>query len=441
MLARGTGQPPPYSCMLMRPIAPAAPAEMLSSAPDRGIATPLVFLVAAVGIAGWIGASVALIEGFGVWASSTTHMLHLALCAGCMTLASAYATRVHGGLDYKLSQALLATFLIFGVYALAILGGRLYFSRPMMTSALLGGAVISSSVVLLRHQLSHARVAVISPLIGEPSPSLPFARIIRDPTADLRGFDVVLVSLSKTVSAEWARALSRAMLAGCKVRHIGEYVEELKGAVSLEHFEVDHLPPNGIASYQLVKRLMDVGLVVFILPVALPLVALSALAILIAMGRPIFFVQERVGLGGEPFRMWKLRTMRQRRPGEAQNATVAGDARITPLGGVLRRFRIDELPQLWNVLKGDMSLIGPRPEQPNLTADYIRELPVFAYRHLVRPGITGWAQVRAGYAATLEETRTKLQYDLFYVKRLSLYLDLQIAFRTLWTLAAGAGVR
>lgn len=188
--------------MLMKPIAATTPAEMLPPVQDRDGAAPLIFLVATVGVALWIAATAALVQGFAVWSGSSTYLLHLALCAGCMALAAAFATRVHGGLDYKLSQALVATFLIFGLYALAILGGRLFFSRPMMTSAVVGAAVISSLVVLLRHQLARARVAVIAPLLGEAPPALPFARVVHDPSEDLRGFDVVLVSLSRSVSAE-----------------------------------------------------------------------------------------------------------------------------------------------------------------------------------------------------------------------------------------------
>ena len=139
--------------------------------------------------------------------------------------------------------------------------------------------------------------------------------------------------------------------------------------------------------------------------------------------------------------MYKLRTMRAPRPEDGEIATNKNDVRITYFGALLRRFRIDELPQLWNILIGDMSLIGPRPEQPGLTKQYIDAMPAFAYRHLVRPGITGWAQVRAGYAANLEETRVKLAYDLFYVKNFSLILDLQIILRTFWTIVSGSGVR
>ena len=188
------------------------------------------------------------------------------------------------------------------------------------------------------------------------------------------------------------------------------------------------------------KRLFDVLVSLSLAPVALPIVALASVAILITMAWPVFFRQPRVGLGGRPFTILKLRTMR---PGETagQIATAIGDPRVTPVGRWLRRFHVDELPQLWNVLIGEMSLIGPRPEQPDLAEAYAREAPAFAYRQLMRPGITGWAQVRAGYAADLAETRVKLGHDLYYVKNCSFGLDVEICVRTLWTLLSGAGAR
>ncbi len=211
--------------------------------------------------------------------------------------------------------------------------------------------------------------------------------------------------------------------------------------VPIAHFDVATLPMTEIARYRAWKRGLDLVCVVVLTPIAAPVALFAAAAIWLTMGRPVLFVQERAGLGGVPFRMLKLRTMRPAAPGDAIAATARQDPRITPLGRWLRRFRIDELPQLWNVLVGDMSLIGPRPEQPALAEQYAREVPAFAYRQLVRPGITGWAQVRAGYAADLEETKIKLAYDLFYLKNFSLGLDLQILMRTVWTLITGAGVR
>jgi lipopolysaccharide/colanic/teichoic acid biosynthesis glycosyltransferase len=158
------------------------------------------------------------------------------------------------------------------------------------------------------------------------------------------------------------------------------------------------------------------------------------------MGRPVFFRQARVGLGGRPFMILKLRTMRPC-DSDGQIATAIGDRRITPVGRWLRRLHIDELPQLWNVLVGEMSLIGPRPEQPALAEAYAREDPAFASRALMRPGITGWAQVRAGYAADLAETRVKLAHDLYYLKNCSFGLDVEICARTVWALLGGAGTR
>lgn len=402
----------------------------------------LITAAVAIGVvAAWTTLSVALIGDLNFWKSSTDAQVHIGLNVACTLLVLAYGANARGSLDFKLGQALLATTVIFGLYALAILSGRLFFSRSMLVSAVLQAAAVSTLVVTLRHRLAAERIAILAPLIGGDRGAFPQARVVSDPRADLRAYDVVLVSLDETVSADWAKALSRAMLAGCKVRHVGEYIEELRGTVSLEHFEVDHLPPNGIASYRLVKRVLDVALVVFILPVIIPVLSISMLAVLLTSGSPVFFIQERVGLGGLSFRMWKLRSMRPERPGEPLRAAVVGDARVTPVGRLIRRFRIDELPQLWNVLKGDMSLIGPRPEALPLHEEYIKKLPNYAYRYLVRPGITGWAQVNTPPSASAEEANTKLMFDLYYVKKLSLYLDLQIVARTFWTITSGTGVR
>lgn len=419
--------------------------ETTPGADLRGASSRLVglgiYLAVAAFVALWSLVAITLIHGSEFWFADPTNETHLAINLCCIGVAVVFAARVQGPLDYKLSQALVGTALIFGVYALTILGARLFFSRQMLASAVACAALASCLVVLLRHRLTRQRVALIGPLVGNAVGNIPFGRIISDPETDLRSFDVVLVSFTGTVSTAWARALSRAMLAGCKVRHVGEYVEELRGAVSLEHFEIEHLPPNGIASYRLLKRLLDIGLVVFILPIVIPVLILGIVLVLITSGWPIFFVQERVGLGGRPFRMWKLRSMRPERADEAVRAAVPGDRRVTPFGRIIRRFRIDELPQLWNVLKGDMSLIGPRPEAVALHREYGQRLPNYDYRYLVRPGITGWAQVNTPPSASAEEARRKLTYDLFYVKKLSLFLDLQIVLRTFWTITSGSGVR
>jgi lipopolysaccharide/colanic/teichoic acid biosynthesis glycosyltransferase len=189
------------------------------------------------------------------------------------------------------------------------------------------------------------------------------------------------------------------------------------------------------------KRALELAVVIILGLPALVLLGAGCLIVRATMGRPIFFVQQRVGQGGRVFRMYKLRTMFVPGSVEAGVATSKADPRVTPVGRWLRRFHVDELPQLWNVLIGDMSLVGPRPEQPALAEDYRLQIPAFAYRLMVRPGISGWAQVRTGYAADIAETKVKLGYDLFYLKNFSFALDLQILMRTLVILVTGGGVR
>ena len=182
--------------------------------------------------------------------------------------------------------------------------------------------------------------------------------------------------------------------------------------------------------YSKVKRGFDIAMVLMAGPAALVLVALIAFVTAILMGRPIFFVQRRVGLNGRVFRMFKLRTM-QPCSVKITSATAKNDRRITPLGKVLRQTHLDELPQLWNILRGEMSLIGPRPEQPELVDLYREMIPQYDMRHTVRPGLSGWAQVSFGYAANVDETRNKLKYDLYYVQNFGPAMDMRVAVRTI----------
>jgi exopolysaccharide biosynthesis polyprenyl glycosylphosphotransferase len=156
---------------------------------------------------------------------------------------------------------------------------------------------------------------------------------------------------------------------------------------------------------------------------------------------PVLFAQPRVGHRGQAFRLFKIRTMTHAPADASARWARPGDARITRVGGVLRRLRLDELPQLWNVLRGDMSLVGPRPEQPAIVEELQRHIAFFDYRHLVKPGITGWAQIHQGYAASVEASAVKLSYDLYYVGRHSLAMDLDIILRTLFVMAARIGSR
>jgi exopolysaccharide biosynthesis polyprenyl glycosylphosphotransferase len=190
------------------------------------------------------------------------------------------------------------------------------------------------------------------------------------------------------------------------------------------------------------RRSFDIGVAALAAALTLPITLVVALAIKLDSPGPVFYRQVRVGEGGRLFTIVKFRSMRTDAEiaGKPQWASEA-DPRVTRVGAPIRRYRIDELPQLWNVVRGDMALVGPRPERPELVAEIARELPFYEPRRLVRPGITGWAQVYAPYAASIEETLEKLSYDLYYVKHQSFATDAGIMLSTLGVMAGGRGAR
>jgi lipopolysaccharide/colanic/teichoic acid biosynthesis glycosyltransferase len=188
------------------------------------------------------------------------------------------------------------------------------------------------------------------------------------------------------------------------------------------------------------KQIFDVLVICTLSPVIVILVVGVtgvAVAIAITTHEPILLVQDRVGLNGRVFQMWKFRTMTTNLP--RGQVTLVDDDRITPLGRVLRQSHLDELPQIWNVLKGDMSLVGPRPEQPPLVLQYTRACPEFALRLVVLPGITGWAQVSGDYAGDHSETMIKLAFDLYYIENQTLAFDVRILVKTLLVMARRGG--
>jgi len=193
--------------------------------------------------------------------------------------------------------------------------------------------------------------------------------------------------------------------------------------------------------FERLKRMADIALALAGLVLSAPVIGLAALAIRLEDRGPAFFRQNRVGKNRKIFRIVKLRTMRLAPPGAAGDPryTQPDDPRVTAVGRFLRASRIDELPQLWNVLTGEMSLIGPRAEWDRLVEDYERQIPCYHFRHLVRPGITGWAQVNYPYGASLEDTLRKLEYDLYYIRHFSFTLDASIVLKTIHTMLFGRG--
>ena len=260
-----------------------------------------------------------------------------------------------------------------------------------------------------------------------------------------RGVDRVVVSLADSRGKLPMDKLLEMKLDGVSFDHLAAVYEAYTGKIAVENLRPSWLIFSpGFKKSRLLsasKRLMDIAVATIGLAVALPLMALVALAIRLTSSGPVLYHQKRVGQHGRIFVLHKFRSMKVDAEAEtgAVWASKTGDVRVTPIGGWLRRVRLDELPQLWNVLKGDMSFVGPRPERPEFVGALTRDIPFYGQRHLVRPGLTGWAQVRYTYGATHEDALQKLQYDLFYIKNLSIALDLFIILATVKTVLRGKG--
>lgn len=257
----------------------------------------------------------------------------------------------------------------------------------------------------------------------------------------LQGVDLLMLDLDGP-SSQQQRLLEHAHVMNIPVVMGRAVREELMQRVELNAIDQGWLTRSTFQpSYLIWKRLFDVGLTLLLTPVLLPLMAAVALVVLINSGRPVLFWQERVGRDGVPFRLVKFRTMTRNSEQSGPAFAQQGDMRVTPVGAFLRKFRLDELPQFWNVLCGEMSVIGPRPEQWAFASEFEESIPLYGVRHWVRPGITGWAQVHQGYAAGHDETAEKLSYDFYYVKHLSLWTDLRIVYQTIVTILTGFGAR
>ena len=235
-------------------------------------------------------------------------------------------------------------------------------------------------------------------------------------------------------------------LNGVRVTEITRFFEQVHGRVSVASLKPSWLIyGNGFRQgwgRSLVKRTFDVVIASLLLLLALPLMIIIAMLIALETGMPVLYRQERAGLRGKPFTMLKFRSMTTaaEQNGQAEWAVV-NDARVTRVGRFLRLGRLDELPQLINVLKGEMSLVGPRPERPIFVSMLTEQIPFYGVRHSVKPGLTGWAQVRYSYGAIIEQSVKKLEYDLYYVKNHTVFLDLRILLETVRVVLLGEGAR
>ncbi len=256
----------------------------------------------------------------------------------------------------------------------------------------------------------------------------------------------IVIAISGEIKGETFQTILDAQEKGVEVVRMPIMYEEMTQRVPVEHLEsdwvirsfVDQVRVSGV--YELFKRLMDilgglVGLLIFIV-----IFPITALAIIVESGFPILYSQERLGKGGRLFRIYKFRSMFQNaeEDGEARPATV-NDPRVTHVGNFLRHSRLDEMPQFLSVLTGEMSLVGPRAERPELVAQYQKQIPFYRARLLVKPGLTGWAQINYGYVASVKETVVKIEYDLYYIKHRTLSMDISIVLRTIGTVLRRTG--
>lgn len=262
---------------------------------------------------------------------------------------------------------------------------------------------------------------------------------------DLPDRDItVAIDLRAILSESMAKYLSSCDVAGYTIRPFSSIYEDHTGRVPLIHltegWEIS-APLLEVARWLPGKRLFDFVLTLISSPIWLPLGIFVGIYVKLADPGFSIFRQERVGLNGAVFTMYKFRTMHLDAEKDGAQFAVERDPRLIRGGSFLRKMRLDEIPQLWNVIKGDMSLVGPRAEQVPFVSEFRKEIPFYDHRHMVRPGITGWAQVNFGYADGEADTIEKLTYDLYYIKHMSPVMDLRIFWKSVWTVLTGAGAR
>lgn len=259
--------------------------------------------------------------------------------------------------------------------------------------------------------------------------------------------DEIVIALSERRGGSMPlRELLDCKLRGVRVVDIATHFEETLGQIRLDSVSAGWLIfgdgfEQGLVR-TIVKRLFDIVCATVLIVLALPVMLVTGMLILLESGGPILYLQERVGLNGRIFNVVKFRSMRTDAEKDGQPRWAAAkDDRITRVGRIIRKLRIDELPQLFSVLGGDMSLVGPRPERPYFVDKLTQEIPYYAVRQSVKPGVTGWAQVRYHYGASIEDSAEKLQYDLYYVKNHTLFLDLVVLFETVGVVLMGKGAQ
>jgi len=336
--------------------------------------------------------------------------------------------------------ALLPILMLIALIAL----GRIYYSRPYLICF----ASLTTAFSLIRYQVQRrprARVLAMIPFgdlgLLNSIDQIEFKRM-DEPELPDESVDGVVVDMHAELPQEWVKFLADLVMRQVRIYHVASLSESIAGRVSLDHMaaiHVESLQPT--PWFNPTKRAID--LIVSILGglLLLPVGLITALLIRLESKGPAIYRQRRTGINGSEFTLLKFRSMRADAEAGGAQFTEENDPRITRLGRFMRKTRIDELPQLMNILKGEMSLVGPRPERPGFVEEYRKEIPHYQLRHSTRPGLTGWAQIETGYASDTQGTVRKLERDLYYVKYRSISLDCFILYRTLRTVVFGSGAR
>jgi sugar transferase (PEP-CTERM system associated) len=448
------------------------------------VACETALIVGAVALAGWLRLGVNAWELVGGEGGLWRTLLVAAIVQGCLYYADLYDLRLLSDrretftriLHALASASLLLALLYYWFPALIIGRGVFMIAAALVLTAVVGWRVafewlghrvgprerlllvgtnapaidLAREMFSRRHEFGVEIVGFIDPdpaKVGAPIINPGVIGTIEDIPSIVRArrVDRVVVSLADARGKLPMDKLLDLRLDGVNIDHLASVYEEYTGKIAVENLRPSWLvfSPGFRKTRMLTaaKRFLDIAMSSAALVLALPLMAAIALLVKLTSPGPALYHQRRVGQHGRIFTVHKFRSMRN--DAEAATGPVwaskTGDTRVTIIGRILRKSRLDELPQLWNILKGDMSFVGPRPERPEFVGELSRDIPFYGQRHIVRPGLTGWAQVRYTYGATTEDALQKLQYDLFYIKNLSLALDVFIILATVKTVVLGKG--
>ncbi|BBC72673.1 sugar transferase [Altererythrobacter sp. B11] len=409
-------------------------------------------------LAGFCGVVLVTMIAVGVYGADALRLMRFA--AARLLVAVSLATIVLAFVDFLLpGQTFWRSTLLYAMGGAIVL---LMLNR-LIVGGILGGAAFRRRVLVLGAGKRALRLKALQERpgsgfiivgyigMGEGAPAVQEA-IQRSAVHDLSRFVAnlgaaeVVLALEERRNALPLKDLLRIKTAGVHVNDFSSFLERETGRVDLDTLNPSWLIfsdgfSSGRAVSSVAKRIFDIAASLLLLVLALPLILLFALLVKLDSRGPAFFRQTRVGLYGEPFTVLKLRSMRTDAEKDGAKWAEKRDPRVTRVGRFIRKVRIDELPQVWTVLKGHMSFVGPRPEVPRFVEDLEQELPYYAERHMVKPGITGWAQINYPYGASVEDARAKLEYDLYYAKNYTPFLDLLILLQTVRVILWPEGAR